>query len=191
MHVTRFELKDKASSYNRSWRDKLITLFYTLRNNKIKVGSNSIIKSGNEFNLTDNAKIVIGQSCTLKENSYFILTMPNPSITIGDFSGVGRNCYFSIKGKLTIGKYTRIGPDVFIIDQDHSFSKGDLIMNQKAKIADITIGADVWIGRGVTILKGVKIGDGAIIGANCLVNKDINPYEIWGGVPARFLKHRE
>jgi acetyltransferase-like isoleucine patch superfamily enzyme len=191
MKVTRFEIKDKASSYNRSWKDKLRTFVYKLRYSNIKAGSNSVIKSGNEFNLTDNANILIGDSCTIKENSYFILTKPNPSIFIDDYSGIGRNCYLSIKGKLVIGKYTRIGPDVCIIDQDHTFVKGELIMNQKAKIADINIGSDVWIGRGVTILKGVTIGNGAVISANSLVNKNIGENEIWGGVPSRFIKNRE
>lgn len=189
--VIRFEVKDKASSYNRTFFDKVITKFYVIFNNGIKIGKNTIIKKGNEFRLTDNAVINIGSNCTIKEKSYFILTKPNPKITVGDYSGIGRNCYFSIKGNLTIGKYVRIGPDVCLIDQDHSFSAEDLIMNQKATIEDINIGNDVWIGRGVTVLKGVTIADGVVIAANALVNKSIPPYEIWGGVPAKFIKKRE
>ncbi len=188
--VLRFNIKDKASSYNRTYKDKIITFFYLLFNRKVKIGRNTIIKKGTEFLLTDNALISIGDNCTIKENSYFILTKPNPKITIDDFSGVGRNCYFSVKGHLKIGKYVRIGPDVCFIDQDHSFKIGELIMNQKANIEDIHIGDDVWIGRGVTILKGVHISDGSIVAANALVNKNIPPYEIWGGVPAKFIKKR-
>lgn len=190
-NVTRFDIKDKASSYNRKWKDVIITKCYTLFNRKIKIKNNTIIKKGCEFDLTDNAIISIGNNCTIKDKCYFILTKPNPSIYIDDYSGVGRNCYFSIKGCLKIGKYVRIGPDVCLIDQDHSFRADDLIMNQKAKIENITIGDDVWIGRGVTILKGVNIGEGAVIAANAVVNHNIPPYEIWGGVPARLIKKRE
>ena len=52
------------------------------------------------------------------------------------------------------------------------------------------IGNDVWIGAGVTILRGVKIGDGAVIAAGAVVTKDVAPYSIVGGVPAKHIKYR-
>jgi virginiamycin A acetyltransferase len=55
---------------------------------------------------------------------------------------------------------------------------------------DIVIGNDVWIGYEAIILAGVHIGDGAIIGARAVVTKDISPYAIVGGVPAKFIKSR-
>jgi len=54
----------------------------------------------------------------------------------------------------------------------------------------INVGNDVWISANVTILDGVKIGDGAIIASNSLVNKDVEPYTIVGGVPAKPIKTR-
>ncbi len=54
----------------------------------------------------------------------------------------------------------------------------------------VTIGHNVWIGHGVTILPGASIGTGAVIGAGADVSKDVAPYEIVGGVPARHLKWR-
>lgn len=50
---------------------------------------------------------------------------------------------------------------------------------------DTVIGNDVWIGNGATIMQGVKVGDGAIIGTNSLVTKDVEPYIIVGGNPAK------
>lgn len=55
---------------------------------------------------------------------------------------------------------------------------------------DVEIGNDVWVGRDSTILAGVKIGDGAVIGASSLVTKDVKPYEIVGGLPARRIRSR-
>ena len=55
---------------------------------------------------------------------------------------------------------------------------------------DIEIGHDVWIAHGATILSGVKIGHGAVVGAMSVVTKDIPPYAIVGGNPARILKYR-
>ena len=54
----------------------------------------------------------------------------------------------------------------------------------------VTIGHDVWIGHGVTILAGVSVGTGAVIGAGAVVSKDVAPYEIVGGVPARHIRWR-
>ncbi len=190
-HVIRFETRDKASSYNRTWRDRLRTQWLLLRHRGIKVGANTVILPGNEFKLTDGAKIVIGSNCTIKENSYFLLTKPFPVLEMGNFSGIGRNCYIAIKDRLRIGSFVRMGPDVCILDQGHSFKRDELIMNQKAIIAPVTICDDVWIGRGATILKGVTIGEGSVLGAGAVVTKSIPPYEIWGGIPARFIKKRE
>lgn len=192
MHkVTRFNSKDKASSYNRSLKDKISTFYYKLRYPIISLGKNTVIKKNVEFKLTDGAKFHQVIIARYKEYAYFILTKPNPQIEIGNYSGIGRNCYFSIKDKLTIGNYVRFGPDVCVIDQDHGYSKDNLIMNQKATIKGIEIEDDVWIGRGVTILKGVKISKGAIIGANVLVNRDVGSYEIWGGVLAKKISERK
>lgn len=54
----------------------------------------------------------------------------------------------------------------------------------------ITIGHDVWIGHGATVLPGVNVGNGAIIGAGAVVSKDVAPYKIVGGVPAKLIRER-
>lgn len=56
---------------------------------------------------------------------------------------------------------------------------------------DTLIGDDVWIWANVSILAGIRIGNGAIIGAGAVVTKDVSPYAIVGGVPAKVIKHRE
>lgn len=186
----RFALADKASSYNRSWADKVLTIFYELITPGLSLGSNSVVKSGVEFALTDGASISIGKFCTIKENSYFLLTKPSPKLIVGDYSGIGRNCYIAIKDTLVIGNCTRIGPNVCILDQNHGTQKDSLVMNQPADIKAVSIGSDVWIGTHVTILPGVTIGDGAIVGAGAVVTKNIPPYQIWAGVPAKKLRDR-
>ena len=54
----------------------------------------------------------------------------------------------------------------------------------------VTIGHDVWIGHGATVLPGVSVGDGAVIGAGAVVSRDVAPYTIVGGVPARLIRER-
>lgn len=65
---------------------------------------------------------------------------------------------------------------------------GNCVWKGNSEITEI--GNDVWIGRNVVIRKGVKIGDGAIVAANSFVNKDVEPYSVVGGQPARHLKFR-
>lgn len=55
---------------------------------------------------------------------------------------------------------------------------------------DIIVGDDVWVGYGATILSGVHIGQGAVIAAGAVVNKDVPPYAIVGGIPAKVIKYR-
>ncbi|NJS39780.1 MAG: CatB-related O-acetyltransferase [Rhodobacteraceae bacterium] len=64
------------------------------------------------------------------------------------------------------------------------------ILGEPLPPRNLTIGNDVWIGANVTIMSGITIDDGAVVGANSTVTRSIGPYEIWGGNPARFIRHR-
>jgi acetyltransferase-like isoleucine patch superfamily enzyme len=67
---------------------------------------------------------------------------------------------------------------------------GGEISGHPASKGDVIIGSDVWIGRNATILSGITIGDGAVIGANSVVTKNVLPYAIVAGNPARFIRYR-
>lgn len=105
--------------------------------------------------------------------------------------------------QLEIGKFCSIANEVKIfLDGEHEtqnistypfgYFKGFTVKKryQTKSKGKITIGNDVWIGYGVTILSGVNIGDGAVLGACALVNKDVTPYTIVGGIPAKMIKKR-
>nr|WP_235108757.1 acyltransferase [Acaryochloris sp. 'Moss Beach'] len=100
--------------------------------------------------------------------------------------------YISSIYGVTIGNNTRIGEFVSIRDNDHQFSQLDIpICSQGFLGAPVEIGNDVWIGRGVFIGKGIHIGNGAIVGANSVVTKNIPPYAVAVGVPAKVIKYRK
>ncbi|WP_165864118.1 glycosyltransferase [Capsulimonas corticalis] len=112
-------------------------------------------------------------------------------LTLGNDVYVGRNTFLGVYQPISIGADTMIGAYSYIISASHRFDRRDTpIREQGYSGAPIVIEEDVWIGTHVTILPGVTIGRGAIVGAGSMVNKDIPPYEIWGGVPARFIKER-
>ncbi|OUS21431.1 acetyltransferase [Nonlabens dokdonensis] len=97
-----------------------------------------------------------------------------------------------IYDKVTIGKYTMLAPKVKIIGGDHKYdiSGKPSIFSGRGNLETTKIGRDVWIGYGTIVLTGIEIGDGAIIAANSTVTKDVPPYKIYGGNPAKFIKDR-
>ena len=107
-----------------------------------------------------------------------------------------RNVYIGprsiIYPKVSIGAYTMLANDVHIIGGDHRFDipGTPMIYSGRAKLKATTIGRDCWIGARSTIMCGVNIGDGSIIAAGSIVTKDIEPYSIYAGVPARKIRNR-
>lgn len=104
-----------------------------------------------------------------------------------------------ITGPVKIGPYCQLGQFVGIYAQDHPTTYLTTYINKNLfngrlrehiSESEITIGAGVWIGHGAVILRGVHIGDGAIIGANAVVTKDVAPYMIVVGSPAKPIKAR-
>ena len=114
------------------------------------------------------------------------------AIEIAANAYVGPYCVLYGHGGLTIGRNTMIGAHTVIIPANHGFERIDVPMNtQPLTKKGIVIGEDVWIGSGCRILDGVHIGGGSVIGAGCVVTKNIDPYSIALGVPARIVGSRQ
>lgn len=113
-------------------------------------------------------------------------------LIIGDFSGIGYKC--CIPATIVIGKDVMMGPEVIILSQNHNhkyLDKPMRIQGYNTRKYPIVIEDDVWIGQRVMIMANVdKIGTGSIIAAGAIVTKDVPPYTIVGGNPARVLKKR-
>ena len=125
-------------------------------------------------------------------------------VSLGDFSYVSANCRLS---NAQIGKFSCIGPETIIGLGRHparGFVSSHPAFYSTLKQAQVTfvreprfeeftpvrIGNDVWIGARAIVLDGVTISDGAIVGAGAVVTKDVPPFAVVGGVPARILRYR-
>lgn len=121
---------------------------------------------------------------------------------IGKYSYIGNNSFVS---DTDIGSFTSISTNCYIGGTSHPtdwvstspvFHKWENIMKKNFARHEFeifkrtTIGNDVWIGNRVMIKAGVKISDGAVVGMGSIVTKDIGPYEIWAGNPARLIRKR-
>ena len=71
---------------------------------------------------------------------------------------------------------------------DHDHKLGEYGVEEGLESNPVYIGKNVWIGANVVVLKGVKIGDGAVIAAGAVVNHDIPSYQVWGGIPAHYIR---
>lgn len=109
---------------------------------------------------------------------------------LGRYSFINKGCF--IGPKVQCGNYVMFGPYVIIAGGDHGYSTvgQPMYFSGRQDICDTTIGDDVWIGANSCIKAGVTIGDGAIIGMGSVVVKDVPPFAIVAGNPARFIRMR-
>jgi chloramphenicol O-acetyltransferase type B len=110
---------------------------------------------------------------------------------------LGKNVFIGSNSRLTvhdtyIDDYCMLAANVAIVGGDHKFDKVNtpIIFSGREEVNNVIIEKDVWIGHGAIILPGLIIGEGSIIGAGSVVTKDIQPYSIYVGNPAKFVKYR-
>jgi virginiamycin A acetyltransferase len=119
-------------------------------------------------------------------------------VAIGEGTNVEPDCEFV--GDIDVGKYCAIARKNLFQQQDHQTQKPAMQMRFYRRVLDselehvssgsIDIGNDVWIGTRSKILSGVTIGSGTIVGAGSVVTKDVEPYAVVAGVPARRVRWR-
>ncbi len=120
-----------------------------------------------------------------------LLTRLGKGVRIGRNSNLGDYNFVGGAGGVTIGENVLIGQYVSFHPQNHVFSDPDVPIKQQGTTEQgIVVEDDVWIGARVTILDGVRVGRGAVIAAGAVVTRDVPPYAVVAGVPARVIKWR-
>jgi len=167
------------------WRKRTFSRFEGFLNypinttgaDKISIGKNS----------------VIGKGTILQAWSSFKGQTFSPSIIIGNDCHIGQFSHITAIGNITIEDGVLTGRRVLISDNSHGRLEDSLngIMPELRQLktkGDVHICKNAWLGDNVVVLSGVTIGEGAIIGANAVVNKNVEPYSIFAGVPAKRIR---
>ena len=129
------------------------------------------------------AGVKIGKGSTLHMHTVFY----NPTnIRIGKDTIIGEKAVLDGRSILTIGDHVDIASEVMIYNAQHDIQSDDF----HAEMAPVTIGDYVFIGPRAIILPGVTLGKGAVVGAGAVVTKDVAPFIIVGGVPAKEIGKR-
>ncbi len=155
-----------------------------------KLGDNVVFEQGvmafHPENIEIGDNVYVGHGAFLK--GYF-----NNTMTIGSDSWIGQGAFLHAGGGIRIGSYVGIGPFVKIITLQHVVD-GDVsrpVITREQTYAPVVIEDDCDIGAGAVILPGVTIGRGSVIGAGSVVTKDVEPFSVVAGVPARLLRKRK
>jgi len=114
----------------------------------------------------------------------------NRDLVAGEYSYIGPACLLG--PKVELGAYAMLGPRVSVVGSDHVFDKPGtpIIFAGRPELKQTVIEADAWVGCGAILMAGTRIGRGAIVAAGAVVTKDVPPFEIHGGVPARKIGDR-
>ncbi len=148
-------------------------------------------------------KLFLRKWCAINKDSATVpmRIVPFNQVIVGKHSYGSFDVYlFNDSNKLIIGNYVSIGPEViFNVSADHHTETlstypfaAHILKAGKEGVSkgDIIIDDDVWIGSKAIILSGVHIGQGAVVAAGATVTKDVEPYSIVGGTPAKLIKKR-
>lgn len=126
----------------------------------------------------------IGKGSVLNMSQYLVVPQ---NLEIGNYTHINRGCFIDARSNVKIGNSVSISHKVSIVTGSHQAQTPDF----SGIYLPITIEDYAWIGLNATILQGVTIGEGAVVAAGAVVTKDVAPYSIVGGIPAKIIGKRE
>lgn len=139
------------------------------------------------------SNITIGDYCTIGENTRITVNnklKKGEKVVIRNNVYIGRNNFFTVGGFLEIMEYSIVGDNCSFLCSDHSFDNPLIPYSLSGSTSDqeIRIGVNCWFGINVTVVGNLKIGHGSVIGANSVITKDVPPFSLVVGNPAKIIK---
>ena len=158
----------------------------------IKIGKSKVAKTAC-LDVERGGQITVGDECEIRHYAVLEVTgRYSGTIEIGNHCVIGIGNWLQGSGRIEIWNNVIIGPYVAIVSTNHCFEDIDTpVAKQPLQTGEVVIEDDVWIGAHCTIAQNVRIGAHSIVGANSFVNKDVPPYSIVAGAPAKIIRSRK
>ncbi|NOX14979.1 MAG: acyltransferase [Epsilonproteobacteria bacterium] len=136
--------------------------------------------------------ITLGDNVSFMKNSY-VYANDNGELTIGNNFTMNSNSQLGAScGKIVIGNDCAIAPNCVLRASNHTFDNPDIPFREQGHTyGEIILEDDVWVSSNCVITANTKIGKSSIVGAGSVVLKDVEPYSIVGGVPAKLIRKRK
>lgn len=137
----------------------------------------------------DSSEVILENSVRLDQG--FHVQPLNGTVRIGTGTYIGPYVCMAGPGNITVGKNCLIASHSGLYANNHNFSRVDIPINKQGLThVGITIEDDCWLGSGVKVVDGVTVGQGSVVGAGSVVTKNIPPYSVAVGVPAKVIRKR-
>jgi acetyltransferase-like isoleucine patch superfamily enzyme len=153
-------------------------------------GKSVFVDSRARFRVTDGGQLLIGNDGTVGRDTLIVAKKGKINVSARCF--IGQGTVIAADESVIIGNDCLIGEHVTIRDQNHRTDYTDIpFAFQGMHSSPISIGDNVWVGAKATIVSGTTIGSNSVIAANAVVSKDVPPWSVVGGVPARVIRNIE
>jgi acetyltransferase-like isoleucine patch superfamily enzyme len=173
--------------------EKNVRLYYP---RCIRAGKSFSLEEGCEIVGLSKRGVVFGNRCTVGRFATIrptnvLVNEAGEGLKMGDNSNIGPYSWVGCSGHIEIGNNVMMGPRVNLLAENHNFELTDIPMKEQGVTrGTIVIEDDCWLGANCSVLSGVRIGRGAIVATGAVVTKDVPPYSIVGGVPAKVIRSR-
>jgi len=179
-----FSLKERHRGWAQAWQQEVQDSFRMLET--VSIGKGCFVAPQARLFGEPGRAIVIGDGCAISAEAFV-----HGPVVLGD--NVSLNARVSLDGGskgIVIGNDVRIATGVAIYAFDHGLHPDRLVREQPVRSRGVCIGNDVWIGANACITDGVTLGDHCVVGMGAVVTRDVEPWMIVGGAPARVIGDR-
>jgi acetyltransferase-like isoleucine patch superfamily enzyme len=175
-----------AKSYRDGAEDRLRGIFSAGRYRAVE------LRLGRAVTVEGRSAVSLGEGVSLYGGVYVGATGERGRVEIGPHTHIDRNSIIYGQGGVRIGAGCAIASGVIVYSQSNQYRTDPTapILDQEVTYAEVVVGDDVWIGAGAILLPGVRVGDHAVIAAGAVVRRDVEPWQIVAGVPARGIGDR-